>query len=217
MEIHELKQERTPKKKRSHYWAKFLSFWVSHPRIVIILVLLVILLTASLGLSYSSSISSRMVRFGMRDVGELTTQVGFFTNVQTIENSRKAFGWDIPLKKTKCIFSYDGTVSAGIDFSEIDVDMNKLGKKISVKLPEAEIFGVEIDPESMQIYDESKSIFTPLNLSDVNDSINQLKANVRNQAIENGILENAEKNAILLIQNMLSSCVDTSAYTIEFV
>lgn len=217
MEIHEIPQERIPKKKRSHFWAKFLSFWVAHPRLVIILVLLVILLTASLGILYSSSIASRMVRFGLRDVGELTTQVGFFTNVQTIEDSRKAFGWDIPFTKTKCIFSYDGKVSAGIDFTEISVDMNKLGKKISVKLPEAKIFGVEIDPESMKIYDESKSIFTPLNLSDVNDSFNRLKEDVRNQAIENGILEYAEKNAIFLIQNMLSSCVDTAAYTIEFI
>lgn len=217
MEIHEIPQKRIPKKKRSHFWAKFLSFWVVHPRLVIILVLLVILLTASLGLSYSSGVASRMVRFGLRDVGELTTQVGFFTNVQTIEDSQKAFGWDIPFTKTKCIFSYDGTVSAGIDFTEINVEMNKLGKKISVELPEAKIFGVEIDPESMEIYDESKSIFTPLNLSDVNDSINRLKEDVRNQAIENGILEYAEKNAISLIQNMLSSCVDTTAYTIEFI
>lgn len=217
MEVHELKQKRTAKKKRSHIFAKLLSFWVSHPRIVIILVLVVILSTASLGLSYSSSIKSRIVRFGLHDVGELITQVGFFTNVQTIENSREIFGWELPLTTTKCIFSYDGTVSAGIDFSKIDVDMNKLSKKISVKLPETEIFSIEIDPESMKIYDESKSIFTPLNLSDINDSIKQLKEDVHNQAIENGILENAEKNGILLIQNMLSSCVDTDAYTIEFI
>ena len=182
----------------------------------ITLLILVVLLVFTVGLGSSSYTASRIVRLGLRDIGELITQVGHFTNVQVIENSKELYGWTIPLTTSKYIFSYDGTVQAGINFENIEVSTNEITKEIKVVLPEAEIFGLEIDTDSLEIYDESKSIFTPLKLTDVNNSLGDLKEEVRKQAIANGILENAYSNSKLLVENILAKSYDTNEYSIVF-
>lgn len=212
--------ERTSVRKTHHGKSlKILSFQflIQHKWILIALIVLILLLIVFVGLGASSYTASRIVRLGLRDVGELTTQVGYFTNVQVIENSKELYGWTIPLTTSKYIFSYDGAVKAGIDFTDIDVHTNEITKTIEVKLPEAEIFSLEIDPDSLEIYDESKSIFTPLKLEDINNSLSALQEDVRKQAIENGILDNAYNNTLLLVQNMLSKSYDMNQYSIEFV
>lgn len=215
-DLHELKPEPKPKKQRPKVISHILTFLTIHPRIAVIILIAIIVLSLSLGFSYQSHISSRTVRFGLENVGKLITQSGYFTNVQVIENSIDLKGWKIPFTTTKCIFSYDGIVTAGMDFTEIDVDTNPLTKEIHVTLPEVQIFSVDVDQDSMEIYDESKSIFTPLSLNDMNIAYQELEEEVRAQAIENGILENAKANAITLVQNMISSSFDTSEYTFSF-
>ena len=177
----------------------------------------VILLAIVIGISSTSFSSSRMVQFGLRNIGELTTQSGYFTNVQVIKDSKDLYGLTIPFTTSKYIFSYDGTVKAGIDFEQIDISTNELTKTITISMPEAEIFGIEIKPESMQIYDESSSIFTPLNLTEINQSLTALQEDVREQAIGNHILESAYENGKVLIQSMIAQSIDTSKYTIQFV
>lgn len=113
------------------------------------------------GLSVNSVATSRIIRLGLNDIGELTTQAGYFTNVQKISGSRELYGITIPFTTSKYIFSYDGIVKAGIDFGKIDVSTNPINKVITVKLPEAEIYSLVIDHDSLEIFDESKNIFSP--------------------------------------------------------
>ena len=200
--------------KTSHF---IFSLLLKHRWLRISLIIILVLLVVSVGLGSASYTASRIVRLGLKDIGELTTQAGYFTNVQVIKNSKEIYGWTIPLTKSKYIFSYDGIVKAGIDFSQIDVQTNEITKCIEVILPEAEIFSLEIDPESLEIYDESKSVFTPLDLEDINNSFTTLQEEVRLQAIENGILDNAFENAKLVVENMLAKSHDMNLYSIKFI
>lgn len=204
-------------KEKSNIGSMLLQAMVKYKWLRIAVPAAVLLLAIIIGISSSSYSSSRMVQFGLRDVGELTTQAGYFTNVQVIKDSKDLYGWTIPLTTSKYIFSYDGTVKAGIDFEQINVSTNEITKTITINMPEAEIFALEIKPESMKIYDESQSIFTPLNLTDINQSLNALQEEVRLQALNNGILESASDNAKMLIQEMIAQTVNTDVYTIEFV
>ena len=103
-----------------------------------------------------------------------------------------------------------------MDFSKIEVQIDDANKLATVKLPKIEIFDISIDNESLKIYDESQSIFTPLHITDLNDAQKQLKEEVRQTAIDNGILEGAARNAKVLISSFLSGTLELKNYTIEF-
>ena len=132
------------------------------------------------------------------------------------EAARSIFGLEIPFTQSKYIYSYDGIVKAGLDFSELEIQVDDANKIVTVTMPEVKIFDISIDNDSLKIYDESQSIFTPLHITDLNDAQIKLKEEVRQTAIDNGILEGAARNAKTLISGFLSGTLDLKDYTIEF-
>lgn len=68
---------------------------------------------------------------------------------------------NIVITSSKVIYSYEGTIKAGIQFGEIQIDINTVQSpaKVYVHLPEAEIFSNELDNDSLEIYDEKYSNF----------------------------------------------------------
>lgn len=188
-------------------------------KIIVPLVLIVFIGSVGINIKLivqSRNISSKTTDLGFKNIGELSTQAGFYTNVQVIDKSQKLFGWSLPLTQSKSIFSYDGVIKAGYNFSKITIDVDDTVHTIIVKLPQPEIFSNEIDPDSMQIYDERQSIFTPLKINDMNDSLVELKKESKEKAISNGLLDNVRKNAELLITGFLSSAYDPNQYSIKF-
>ena len=194
---------------------KYFSGKIDRNLFLICLVIILICITIIAGMlvqTKKNKMESRTVAFGLRDIGELVTQAGYFTNVQ----DQKLFGMSVPFTASQYIFSYDGVVKAGLDFSKIEVQIDDANKLATVKLPKIEIFDISIDNESLKIYDESQSIFTPLHITDLNDAQKQLKEEVRQTAIDNGILEGAARNAKVLISSFLSGTLELKNYTIEF-
>ena len=192
---------------------------VSRNLLVVALIVILICITiiaAMLIQTRKNQVESRTVAFGLKDMGELATQAGYFTNVQSSTSTRQLFGMDIPFTKSKYIYSYDGVVKAGLDFAKIDVQVDDENRTVTVKLPEIEILDVSIDNDSLKIYDESQSIFTPLHIADVNEAQIELKKQVRQTAIDNGILDEARRNAKTIIGGFLSGTMDLKDYAITF-
>lgn len=152
---------------------KYFSGKVDRNLFLICLVIILICITIIAGMlvqTKKNRTESRTVAFGLRDIGELVTQAGYFTNVQKQNEDQKIFGMSVPFTTSQYIFSYDGVVKAGLDFSKIEVQIDDANKLATVKLPKREIFDISIDNESLKIYDESQSIFTPLHITDLNDA-----------------------------------------------
>ena len=183
---------------------------------LVVILISITIIAAMLIQTRKNQVESRNIAFGLKDMGELVTQAGYFTNVQSSTSTRQLFGMDIPFTTSKYIYSYDGVVKAGLDFAGIEVQVDDANRTVTVRLPEIEILDVNIDNDSLKIYDESQSIFTPLHISDVNEAQIELKEQVRQTAIDNGILEEAEKNARTIIGGFLSGTMDLKNYTIQF-
>jgi hypothetical protein len=164
----------------------------------------------------SINVKSRTIELGLKDIGELATQAGYYTNVQVIEDSQKIFGHKVPLTESKYIFSYNGVIKAGVDFEKIEVNVDERMKTVAITIPEIKITSNDVDPDSLEIYDEKKSIFTPLSVTDVNVSIMELKQEAEANAVENGIFESARENAEMLIGKFLSVQYDPSEYEYVF-
>lgn len=195
---------------KKYCWNKTRVLMVS----CITLLLVVVVLLGFLLFEKPTNTTSRMTSFGLREIGELSTQAGYFTSVQVIQDAKDFFGIALPFTEKKYVFSYDGTVKAGIDFKNVRIEI--IGNEIHVRIPEAEIFGVQIDPESYTIYYEGDSIFNKLKIEDVNEAQKALEEEVREKAVANGILENATNNARMLITGYLSALYNPNEYSIIF-
>ncbi len=153
----------------------------------------------------STSITSNNIELRLKDIGELATQAGYFTNVQDISNSRTIFGVKVPFTQSRYIYSYDGVVKAGINFEKIAASVDEEARTVTIELPAPQILDVTVDENSLYVYHEKESAFTPLKLTDVNSSTKAMKDEVRKKAVENGILENARSNAETLITAFVRS------------
>lgn len=188
---------------------------------VVLIVSLVLFAMLSSGLLYFGitdmlAVNSKTVNLGLKDIGELATQAGYFTSVQVIKGSRQLLGYDIPLTQNKFVFSYDGIIKAGLDFGAIELNVDDVSHQITVSLPEVRILSIEIDESSFESFDETNNIFNPLGLGDVNVSLIELKDETRENAISNGLLENARSNAEILIRGFLAGTFDLKEYSIIF-
>ncbi len=166
--------------------------------------------------SYNQQYTSRVVNFGLRDIGELATQEGFFTSVQSIQKDRNVLGITVPGTNSRYIFSYDGVVKAGLNFDEIQFDTNEELKTVLVKMPEVRILSVVVDENSLVIYDETKNVFSPLKVTDLNQAMIGMKEEITEKAIHNGILDSARTNAELLVKGFLINTYPADTYTITF-
>lgn len=164
-------------------------------------------------------ITGETIRSGMTDIGELATEEYWFTQVETFDKSKTAqlfsITFDVPLTRTKFVYSYDGVIKAGIDFTKTEVEKDELKRLITITLPKAYILSSEIDYDSFQLYDEKTSIFNPLSVKDVSDTNREMIRSAEKDAIAKGVLDRADKNAEKLVKNFLRGGYDLRGYAIK--
>ncbi len=181
-----------------------------------LLLIAAVAVAALFGTGVLKTVSANITAFGLRDMGELATQAGYFTSVQNIRQAREFLGITIPGSQSNYVFSYDGVIRAGLDFRDIGIRVEEPAHIIRITLPEIRILSVEIDENSFRLYNDGENIFTPLRMEDVNQAMTELKNKARETALANGILENARTNAEQIIRAFLAGCYDLNVYTIVF-
>ena len=69
---------------------------------IVVVIAVLVLVILAMGFMYSArygaekTYQSNTVQFGLRSIGELATQAGYFTSVQSISGSREVFGVTVP-------------------------------------------------------------------------------------------------------------------------
>jgi len=160
-------------------------------------------------------ISIEEVSAGLNDMGTLLTAEYDFTDVISYSSTKKLFSIELGITESSYIVSYDGVVTAGVDFKGIALRQDKDAGIITVTLPPAQIMNVDIDPESFQLHSEKTGLGNPLSVADFNSSIVELEQSAREKATERGILEKAGENARLIVRSFIAELVDP-AWTIRF-
>ena len=169
---------------------------------------------------FSRGGGSALRELRLENIGELATQAAYYTGVATIDDNRViGVGGkkiNVPFTNSKVIYSYDGVIKAGMDFSEITYTVDTKEKTLTVRMPEARILSNEIDTNSLRVYDEKHSVYTLIRVERFSDSIGDLKAEAETRAIGKGILSEARTNAEMLIRGFLSAGYDMDEYTVRF-
>lgn len=148
---------------------------------------------------------------GFKDMGKLVTQSAYATVVIDNKDDKKIFDkLHIPFSDRRLIFSYNVKVDAAVDFSQITEDIQE--NKIVITLPHAEIYGANTDKDSLKKYLEEGS-FT---LEETNDAWKDIENQATEDAKANSLLEQADVNAKILIENFVKSEVSLKGYEVVF-
>ena len=151
---------------------------------------------------------------GVRDMGLLITQEYYFTDAVTQSKVKTLFSIPLGFTETTYVATYDGVVTAGIDFTDISIGLDVREKKVTVQMPKAEVQNVDIDPNSFVLYSEKNGLGNPLSISDYNGSIIDLENKARSQAVERGLLDQADENAKRIVRNFMGGFLDLTKYDI---
>ena len=154
---------------------------------------------------------------GLNDIGRLITAEYYFTAVASASTQlAPILGIKLGFTESSFLASYDGVITAGIDFSLIRVEKDEERGRVTVTMPPAAILNVDIDPDSFQLYSETTSIFTDITAEDYNNALLELEATEREKALARGILDNADENARKLVRSFIESLLDPAEYAVEF-
>lgn len=97
--------------------------------------------------------------------------------------------------------SYNGTITAGIDFSNIDININDESRTISITVPKAEIQSTNVDIKSLE-YIFAKDKYDKDSVAA--DAYSRACDDLKEKAEQNSdILKLAEENAISAIEGLL--------------
>ncbi|MGI6581230.1 MAG: DUF4230 domain-containing protein [Erysipelotrichaceae bacterium] len=163
----------------------------------------------------NTSIDIAVIEEKVNSIAELSTIEYYYTTLAKYENYKDFYGWKIPLTTTKFFITYDGVIKAGIDLSKVKVSI--VGKTVLIEIPKATVLSHEVKYDTMQIVDETYSIFNRITITDYNNfMLNEAKTMVT-KAANDGLFQKAQQNAIRIIQDLIEPLIpENYDYSIRF-
>lgn len=187
---------------------------------VIIIILLCAVLVYTRKEAKSNYVSDeKITEIGFENIGELATQSVTTTTVRVETKDLKLFNVSIPLTQSKYIYTYNTTIKAGINFSDVKWqlgDTDDTSHKIYVDIPEVKTLSADIDLDSFKVLHEENNIFSPITLTEHNDSLIQLRENALSDAINSGLYDRALDNAKTILTSFISQVYPSNEYNIIF-
>ena len=142
------------------------------------------------------------------DIAEFSTLDYHYTTIGRFENHKEFYGWKIPFTTSSFLVTYDGDIKIGINFAQAIVEQND--RDIVITLPNAHILSHTIDYDSLEVLDESHSIFTPIVITDYNSFYSDQSKAMEKKALENGLISKARENGRKYLEDFLVSLLDES-------
>lgn len=187
---------------------------------VIIIILLCAVIVYTRKEAKSNYVSDeKITEIGFENIGELATQSVTTTTVRVETKDLKLFNVSIPLTQSKYIYTYNTTIKAGINFSDVKWqlgDTDDTSHNIYVDIPEVKTLSADIDLDSFKVLHEENNIFSPITLTEHNDSLIQLRENALSDAINSGLYDRALDNAKTILTSFISQVYPSNEYSIIF-
>lgn len=187
---------------------------------VIIIILLCAVLVYTRKEAKSNYVSDeKITEIGFENIGELATQSVTTTTVRVETKDLKLFNVSIHLTQSKYIYTYNTTIKAGINFSDVKWqlgDTDDTSHNIYVDIPEVKTLSADIDLDSFKVLHEENNIFSPITLTEHNDSLIQLRENALSDAINSGLYDRALDNAKTILTSFISQVYPSNEYNIIF-
>jgi hypothetical protein len=142
-----------------------------------------------------SDISAQTIIKEILPIGEYASLAYHYTSVVKDVNSKDINGWTIPFTTRKYIFTYNGTMKLGIDGTQIKIKEEKHKETglpvIIVTLPPIKILSHEIIDNSIEVFDQSQTIFNEINIQDAFKVTAERKREMENKAMSGDVIKDA--------------------------
>lgn len=159
------------------------------------------------------TVNVETIKDGISNMGTLITQEYYFSQIATYTKDKKILNFIN--SSSGFTYSYDGSVTAGIDFEQVEIKKDEDAKMIIVELPHSTIQTVNIDTKTFKVYSENDSLWNPIKLEDYNLSLSEFEEAAKKKALDNGILDKSDEQAKTLITNFIRNFPNVSDYGIE--
>jgi hypothetical protein len=184
-------------------------------------------------ISEKSDISAHTVVKEVLPIGEYACLAYHYTSVVKDVNTKDIRGWNIPFTTRKYIFTYDGIMKLGIDGNKIRVEEEPSRAAvpkgpetapggpdlpvIRIFLPPVQILSHEISEGSIEVFEQSQTIFNEIKIEDAfrvtADRKRELEAKVMASDVPNEARDSVEQQFGTLLKNLPGI---RGAYAIEF-
>lgn len=143
-------------------------------------------------------VDSSLIEQQLQQLWELSTVKYSYSGACSFASQKMFDEWKIPFSTKFFIFTYDGYLKAGIDFSTAVVEMTD--NQAVITIAEPEIFDNVILEDTVSVIDQSNNIINSIKVEDIMKVLATEKEKMKNRAISNGVLEQAKHNAELIIK-----------------
>lgn len=147
-------------------------------------------------------LSSITVENQLQQISQLATIRYSYTNMGQFENSNEFYGIKLPFTTKSFIVAYDGTITAGVDLTQAKVTVTD--QKVTIALPAPQILSHEVDPNSLEVFDETTSIFNPITIEDYTGFQADQQGVMEDKAIQGGLLTQAKDQAETAIGGLIT-------------
>lgn len=149
------------------------------------------------------------------NVNDLSTFEAVYNGIATVYNEEKVDKQGN--KKVNYYVSYEAKVKAGIDVTEVDIDVDEENQKIIISMPEVKITDINVDITSLDYIIENKKLDTKtISQEAYNKCIEDVSNETsKEQAIYSLAQENAKNILIALIEPFVKQVNDQ--YVLEIV
>ena len=147
-------------------------------------------------------LSSITVENQLQQISQLATVRYSYTNMGQFENSNEFYGIKLPFTTKSFIVAYDGTIIAGVDLTQAKVTITD--QKVTISLPAPQILSHEVDPNSLEVFDETTSIFNPITIEDYTGFQADQQGVMEEKAIQGGLLTQAKDQAETAIGGLIT-------------
>lgn len=149
-----------------------------------------------------TSYDSTAVLERVQTLSELNTVEMYFNEIIDYSDAKYFKQFKIPFTTKKVLFTAKARVKAGVDLSKLTVESIKVKKDyVEIILPKPTITSKEI--LESDAYDEQDGAFNKVTTDDTLKLLDEFTVQLEQQAINSGIIEKAEENAKLAVQNLL--------------
>lgn len=165
----------------------------------------------------SPRIELDVLRSEIDSIGELASIEYLFTDAAVYSDSKQIKDWDIPVTEKSFSVKWDGTIKAGIELKQVEIEIREEEKAIFISVPKAKILSYEVNQDTYEVVYEKDNVFNPLKIEDKVGLDKKTEEAMKERAIENGLLEKAQKNAediLFRLVNSLPGVKDN--YTVTF-
>jgi len=155
-------------------------------------------------------------------IGEFASLAYHYTSVVKDVNTKDINGWNIPFTTRKYIFTYDGTMKLGVDGTLIKVEEGEAGESglpvIRVVLPPIKILSHEIADNSIEVFEQSQTIFNEINIQDAFRVTAERKREMEEKVMAANVVKEARASTEQQFGSLLRALPGIRGnYDIEFV